>query len=53
MCIISSSLQSKGRSNTLDIMGKRRIGLYELASVGGFPGLAIIMICAYFHWTGK
>jgi len=53
MCMVSSSLQSKGRSNTLDIMGKSLVGLYELASVGGFPGLAIIIICAYFYWTGK
>jgi len=53
MCIVSSSVQSKSRSNTLDIMGKMLIGLYELASVRGFPGLAIIIICAYFHWTGK
>jgi len=53
MCIVSSSLQSKSLSNTLDIIGKTLIGLYELASVGGFPGLAFIKICAYFHWTGK
>ena len=53
ICIVSSSLWSRNRSNTLDIMGKRLIGLYELSSVGGFPGLAIIIICAYFHWTGK
>ena len=46
MCIVSSSVQSKSHSNTLDIMGKRLIGLYELASVGGFLGLAIIII----HW---
>ena len=53
MRIVSSSLRSKSRSNTLDSTGKRLIGLYEIASVGGFPGLAIIIICAYFHWTGK
>ena len=53
ICIVSSSLWSKRLSNILDIMGKRLIGLYELASVGGFPDLAIIIICAQFHWTGK
>ena len=52
MCIVTSSLRSRSRSNTLDSIGKRLIGLYKLASVGGFPGLAIIIICAYFHWTG-
>ena len=42
--IVSSSLWHKCRSNTLDIMGKRLNGQYELASVGGFPGLTIIII---------
>ena len=53
ICIVSSSLWSRSRSKTLDIMGRRFIGLYELASVGGFLGLAIIIICAYFQLTGK
>ena len=53
MCIVASSLRSRSRSNTLDSTGKRLIGLYELASVGGFPVLAIIVICEYLHWTGK
>jgi hypothetical protein len=37
----------------LDSVGRRLIGLYELISVDGFPGLGIIMIWAYFHCTGK
>jgi hypothetical protein len=50
---VSSSLLRISRSNTLDSVGRRLIGLYELVSVGGFPGLAIIIIWAYFHCTGK
>jgi hypothetical protein len=36
----------------LDNIGRRLMGLYELISVGGFPGLAIIIIWAYFYCTG-
>jgi hypothetical protein len=50
---VSSSLLRTSRSNTLYSVGRRLIGLYELASVGSFPGLAIIIIWAYFHCTGK
>jgi hypothetical protein len=50
---VSSSLFRISRSNTLDSVGRRLIGLYELVSVGGFQGLAIIIIWAYFHCTGK
>jgi hypothetical protein len=46
------SLENKS-SDTLDSVGRRLIGLYELVSVGGFPDLAIIIIWAYFHCTGK
>jgi hypothetical protein len=51
--IVSSSLVRIRRSNTLDSIGRRLLGLYELVSVGGFPGLAIMLIWAYFHCTGK
>jgi hypothetical protein len=50
---VSSSLLRISRSNTLESVGRRLIGLYELVSVEGFPGLSIIIILAYFHCTGK
>jgi hypothetical protein len=50
---VSSSLLRISRSNTLDSVGRRLIGLYELVSIGGFPSLAIIIIWAYFYCTGK
>jgi hypothetical protein len=53
ICTISSSLLRISRSDTLDSVGRRLIGLYELVSVGGFPGLAVIIIWAYFYCTGK
>jgi hypothetical protein len=46
-------LFSSSLSNTLAIMGKRLIGLHDVTSVGGFPGLYIMMISANFHWMGK
>jgi hypothetical protein len=53
ICTVSSSLLRISRSDILDSVGRRLIGLYDLVSVGGFPGLAIIIIWAYFHFTGK
>ena len=29
------------------------VGLYEVASSGGLPGLGIMMTCAIFHWIGN
>jgi len=40
-------------SKILERSGSRLIGLYELVCCGGFPGLAIIITRAYFHWSGK
>jgi hypothetical protein len=42
--IVSSSLLRIRRSNNLDNIGRRLLGLYEIVSVGGFPGFAIIII---------
>jgi hypothetical protein len=51
--IVSSRLVRISRSDTSDNIGRRPTGLYEVVSAGGFPGLAIIIIRAYFHYTGK
>jgi hypothetical protein len=51
--IVSSSLMRISRSDTSDNIGRRPTGLYEVVSVVGFPGLAIIILWAYFHYTGK
>ena len=40
-------------SNTFEIMGNRLIGRYDETSVGGFPGLGIMMICARFKDVGQ
>jgi hypothetical protein len=34
-------------------MGRRLMGLYDVTSVGGFPGWDIMTIWASFHWIGK
>jgi hypothetical protein len=38
---------------TLDTMGKRLIGRYDVNSLGGFPGFKIRLICATFHCARK
>jgi hypothetical protein len=40
-------------SKTFPIVGRREMGLYELAEVGGFDGLRIIIVLESFHWGGK
>jgi hypothetical protein len=40
----SSVLLRSGLSNTLAIMGRRLMGLYDVTSIGGFPGVDIITI---------
>jgi hypothetical protein len=37
---------------TLDTMGKRLIGQYDVNSLGGFLGFKMRMICAIFHGAG-
>jgi hypothetical protein len=39
----SSVLLRSGLSDTLAIMGRRLMGLYDVTSVGGFPGLDIMI----------
>jgi len=46
-------LLSRSFSKILDITGKRLIGLYEVTSVGFFPGFGIMMIFACFRDTGQ
>jgi hypothetical protein len=46
-------LLSRSFSKLLDITGKRLIGLYEVTSVGFFPGFGIMMIFACFRGTGQ
>ena len=46
-------LLSRCSSRILDITGKRLIGLYEVTSVGFFPGLGIMMIFACFRGTDQ
>ena len=40
-------------SRTFEIMGSKLIGLYDESSVGSFPGLGIVMICARFKDVGQ
>jgi hypothetical protein len=40
-------------SQTLDTMGRRLIGQYDVNSLGGFPGFKMRMTCATFHCARK
>ena len=40
-------------SNNLDIVGRSEIGLYEVTSFGGFPGLGIIITSDTCQRVGK
>jgi hypothetical protein len=40
-------------STILDTMGRRLISLYDVNSLGGFPGFKMRMTCATFHCTRK
>ena len=44
---------SRSFSKILDVTGKRLIGLYEVTSVGFFPGFGIMMIFACFRGTSQ
>jgi hypothetical protein len=46
------SLLASNFSNSLEIIGNREIGLYDFASVGGFPGLGIMITSATFQELG-
>jgi hypothetical protein len=50
-CVSLYILLSRSFSKILDITGKRLIGLYEVTSVGFFPGFGIMMIFACFRGT--
>jgi hypothetical protein len=39
-------------SSTFEIVGSKRIGRYDETSIGFFPGLCIIIICAIIHDLG-
>ena len=47
------SLCRRSFSRILDITGKRLIGLYDVTSVGFFPGLRIITTFACFFGLGQ
>ena len=43
LSMIGFNLLKKSFSNNLDKVGRCEIGLYEVTSFGGFPGLGIII----------
>jgi hypothetical protein len=49
----SSILLRSSLLDTLAIMGRRLMGLYDVNCVGGFPGPDIMTIWASFHWIRK
>ena len=50
--MIGFNLLKKSFSNNLDKVGNSEIGLYEVTSFGGFPGMGIIVTSDTFQRVG-